>query len=110
MTATWISGHFSDEALKRIALKSPYYEWLMSIAKGRGVFFDGLTMVKMIFDIILSNTTVRSDNFCKNNQNCCMEKHKHSIKVRMEFIEHNWKEIRQHDKSYHSLQLHVFYC
>ena len=95
---------------KPIALKSSYYKQRVPIVDGGEVFSDGSTMIKILLDIILPSTTVGSANFCKNIQNCCMEKRKDDVKAAMEFVEHNLKEIRQRGEDYDSARLHIFQC
>ena len=61
----WIQGHFDEESLKALALKSSGYQRNILAVDGGGVKSDGLTMVELIMNYIMPSTIVVTDRYCK---------------------------------------------
>jgi hypothetical protein len=107
---SWIRGHFDEESLKALSLKSDDFQWTVPADDGGGVKCDGPTMIKLILDYIQPSTMIGTDRYRKVIQNCRLEKHGHNVLKAMEQIETALKQIERKGETYDSLRLHVFDC
>ena len=110
MISKWVYGNFDADAIRTIELQSPEFTWKRSQSDGGGFCLDGATMLKIILDEIAPSTTVGTDNYRKQIQNCRLPKFSYNVKECLEHIERCNKDILAQGETYDSLRLHTFDC